>query len=255
MGFILSIRSVIQFFALSAGLLLLSVSAASAQNAVEILAVHFPPYEMEKPEGGLPGFDVEVYREAFDRVGRKGSVAFLPWKRAVHLSKTGRAPGVLSCAYKPSRDKDFIFSDVLSYATRGYYVRPEFDASGRVELDIAKGQTVTAVTGYTTEKTMQELGVTIDPSPTDIAAIRKLVNRRVDMFFTSKESADYIGRPVNLANSMKFLTVKTIPYYVCFSRSWPNAEKLVEEFNRGLRVLRSEGRYEEIHAKYSAKTS
>lgn len=233
-----------------------SLAFAQAQaDDVEILAVDFPPYEMEEPQGGLPGFDVEVFIEAFARSGRQASVAFLPWKRAVHLSRTGRAAGVLSCAYRQEREEDFIFSDTISQATRGFYVRPDFDMAGTVEVEAARDQSVTAVTGYVTEKTLVDLDIAIDPSPTDEAALQKLINRRVDMFYTSKEAADYIGRPYNIAESMKFLPVRVIPYYVCFSRKWPGVDSLVRDFNRGLRILHKEGRYQKIHAKYSARTS
>ncbi len=247
--------SVIGVFAAGVGSLLPLAPAARAADPIQILAVHFPPYEIKDPEDDLPGFDVEVLTSAFKRVNRKASVEFLPWKRAVHLAEQGNAAGVLSCAYNAGREKNFIFSDVLSQATRGFYVHPDFDATGPVNVDFAKGYSVTAVSGYVSAKTLTEHKVSFDPSPTDIAAIRKLINRRVEMFYTSQEAADYIGRSDNLANRMKFLPVKVIPYYVCFSRKWPDVEKLVKDFNRGLRILRQDGQYQKIHAKYSARTS
>lgn len=221
-------------------------------KTVEILAVDFPPYEFENPENGLRGFDVEVVEAAFERVGHQAVVTFLPWKRAKKLVADGTAPGLLTCGYRPERETDFAFSSPISGASRGFYTAPGFKGGELADFTDAKGHKVGVVLGYTTEAKMKELNIPYDASTTDVAALMKLNTGRIDMFLTVRENADYLGRQLPFINTLKFHVIKRVDYYLCVSRNWPDYRLLIENFNRGLRLIRSDGTYMSIHSRYRA---
>lgn len=74
--------------------LLVFLPFAHAQKSIPeevlIVATNYPPYEMENPEKGLKGFDVEVAEEAFNRAGIRTRIEFYPWARALEMSEEGK---------------------------------------------------------------------------------------------------------------------------------------------------------------------
>lgn len=109
-------------------------------------------------ENGNPtGTDIDIIDELFSRAGRKVTIECLPWNRAIHYTKNGKADGLFS-AYMTEERKEF--ATYLKYPmhtstfsvfvrngsdlkftsienlhglnigiSRGYSINPEFDAA------------------------------------------------------------------------------------------------------------------------------
>lgn len=233
------------------GLLFYATSYVRAAE-IEILAVDFPPYEIEKPQNNLRGFDVEVVEAAFGRVGGNASFKFVPWKRALRMSQSGQSAGLLTCAKAPEREASYLLSDSISSATAGIYTSKDYVGAALNSPDglaLLEG-TITVVAGYSSEIYLKELGITYDVSSTDVAAIKKIVNGRIDAFLTSKENTDFLMQGLDVEGKLLFHQIEQRLLYLCISRKWPNADRLLDQFNIGLKQLRDEGIYDKIHARY-----
>jgi len=229
---------------------LMSPSVWADEQPLKILAVHFPPYEFESPVNGLKGFDVEVVETVFQRMGAPAKVEFLPWIRAVEIVYAGQAMALLSCGHTKGRDVHVFYSDVISTATHGYFQRkedPDLNYHSLVEL---QGQKIAAVRGYTVQKKLEELDIEHIKSRNDKLALNILIGKRVDIYYGTKESNEFIANQMGIAKEIKFHPFNTKSYHMCFSKKWPGSKELLAKFNDGLAQLKADGDYKKIHDKY-----
>ncbi|WP_419904363.1 substrate-binding periplasmic protein [Kiloniella sp.] len=222
------------------------------ENVLTIHAVNYPPYEIENPDvDSLLGFDVEVAVEAFKRVGRRARVEFRPWKRIVAMAKAGTTMAILSCGKSAGREEYIYYSEPISTATRTYAASIDYSKDVPSSIEEAQGQKILVVSGYVSEKELAAAGVDFEPIIDDDSALRVLINRDFDLFFTTKEFIQYVAGGLGLSKKLQYFdTGKQIPYHLCFSKGWPGSNTLRDIFNKGLAEIRADGTYDAIHARY-----
>ncbi len=72
-------------------ILLTGWSASSYAETVKMAVdADYRPNEINPPENGLRGFDVEVVEAAFARVGITAEMNFIPWSRGKSMTKLGK---------------------------------------------------------------------------------------------------------------------------------------------------------------------
>lgn len=231
-------------------LALVLIQPGLAQERLKLLAFDWPPFAFQDPQDGLPGLDIEIVGAALAQEGITVEYVFLPRKRATRMVAAGETPGVISCSFLPERQRDFLYSNAVSGANRGFYVRRDYAGPILARAGDARGMSVGAVTGYATEAKLREIGITADPSPNDQVAIRKLLEKRIDLFYTVRESTDYHIKDMNLSDQLRFYYLYQVDYHVCFSRKWPGAESLADRLNAGLLKLYDSDIYDRIREKY-----
>ena len=233
----------------------IDTSDAEDIKTVEILGVHYPPYEIEEPSDGRRGYDLEVIEAAFAKVNIKTKFNFVPWNRAKKTVEAGGAAALMSCSYRSEREELYLYSDVISSATRGLYAREGYSGPVVQKLEDVRSQAfsklnIGVVQGYAQEKELKKLEVTYDPAPNDTAGIKKLLSGRTDLFLTTKENTEYLLHEMGETKKLHFFQLLQARYYVCFGKKTPGVEKLRSEFNRGLRILFLNGEYDRIHDNY-----
>ncbi|WP_419902661.1 transporter substrate-binding domain-containing protein [Kiloniella sp.] len=226
------------------------LTARAEEQFLRILAVHWPPYEFETPVNGLRGYDVEVVDEVFRRMGLKVKVEFMPWTRAVALVFTGQAMALLSCGKKKDRDAHLYYSDTLSVSSEGYFMRKEDTGPKFESLVELRGQRITAVRGYVTQKDLVTLGIKHITVNTDESALKALINKRVDIYYASKENNEFIAKQLGFSDKLEFQLFRQITDHLCFSKKWPGSKDMLARFNIGLSELKADGTYKKIHDKY-----
>ena len=228
---------------------------AAADSQALIVATNYPPYEIEHPDGGLRGFDVEVTEEAFRRAGIEATYEFYPWSRCMSMVKEGKATAVLSAVYKKERKKTMIFSDPISSMTDILLVHKDYEGPKLAKLkDLGKLKLLAGVAkGAFTEKSLIEYGVPYDVSPNDDIVLKKLLDKRIDVVPAVLESILYQMKNEGGADRFKWFLmedVKTNEFHLAFSRKWPNVEKIAARFNHHLKEMKQDGAYDAIHRKY-----
>ena len=213
--------------------------------------MNYPPYEIAKPEGGLRGTDVEVIDVAFERVQISTEFKFFPWSRALEMAKQGVTTGTFSCAHTLEREKLFIFSDPLSQSDDAYFVRRDFDGfePANYEED-AKGLKVGAVLAWWQVKSMESAGANLVSYRTMELVFKGLLHGTIDYAVLPLQGGQFLALQLGISKSVRYLKVREKNIYLCFSKKWKNVEAIVPRFNDGLAIIKKDGTYDRIHAKY-----
>jgi len=227
----------------------LSYSSLQAETVV-LISLDYPPYEFQTPQNGLRGFDVEVIEEAFKRVNTSAVVKFLPWKRGIEQTKAGSFAGIFSCSHRVEREEYLIFSAPISRQTEGYFVRSDFAGFVPTNLKAAKELKVATVLGWAATKTMDEAGANVTEYRTVGLVFRDLLKGIIDYSYLPLEGPIYKAMNLGISKDLRFIKVREKNLYICFSKQWPNIEKIVQKFNEGLAAVRKDGSYDRIHARY-----
>jgi len=231
--------------------LLLSLYVPLQAETLVFSTMNYPPYEIAEPEDGLRGTDVEVIEAVFKRFQISTEFKFLPWKRALEMTKLGQFPGIFSCGYSLERAETLIFSEPLASSTDGYFVRRDFDGfePSNYEED-AKGLKVGSVLGWWQAKAMEEAGADVVTYRSQELTFRDLLKGLIDYAAMTLEGSQFWAKKFGISGEVRYLPTKKKSIYLCFSKKWPGIEEIVRKFNEGLAAVRADGTYDAIHAKY-----
>jgi polar amino acid transport system substrate-binding protein len=228
--------------------------AANAETgehpAVKILATDYPPFEMEQAIDGLRGFDHEVVAEVFKRKKLKTEIVYIPWSRALSNARKGEADALLSCAYTEERTNDFYYSEAISQEVYGVYFRKDLKIPHLIQLQDLNEYSVAAVSGYIASADLEELEMSSQKVPSDLAGLKMLALNRFDFFYTGKAIADFLIKRNAMQGSFDFRLLSSKDYYLCFSKKAARGTELLDLFNEGLAEIQADGTYEAIHSKY-----
>ncbi|NRA18825.1 MAG: transporter substrate-binding domain-containing protein [Oceanospirillaceae bacterium] len=239
-----------KLLALSSFILLAVLSSADERGTLSIAAEHYPPYEMKEPINGLRGFDYEVSVKALSIAGYETEVEFLPWKRVIQYAEKGIVVGILSCAFNKERENYIIFSDPISAAVDGFYVRKKFSGPKPTSLEDVKEERVGSVFGYASTQELESIGFVPMTARNTEMAISLLLKKRFDYLYIGQQSTDFIIKELGVSDLLDFYPIHKIDYHLCFSKRYEGIKPIVKAFNAALLVLRKNGTYRAIHDKY-----
>lgn len=224
-------------------------SALSA-DVITVLAVDYPPFELENPVDGLHGHDHEVVLEAFQRKGLPAEIIYMPWTRAVSDSRNGLSPGLLSCAYNDDRAQVYYFSDPISTDVYGLYYRRGFQPDSIRNFNDLRGKSVAAVAGYIGFEALAKAGVDPIDVRSDIEGLKMLKLGRFDYLYSGKPANDFHIMQLGMSEDFDFLELQGWDQHLCLSKAFPGAQDLLKVFNEGLAEIKADGTYQAIHARY-----
>ncbi|WP_020408308.1 substrate-binding periplasmic protein [Hahella ganghwensis] len=235
------------------GTIQVAYASSLAENRITLVTTNYPPYEIENPEDGLPGYDVEVIQEAFRRADIHAEILFIPWKRAVRQLRTGDSIAGFSVTDAPERRDMCAFSDPISTLTPVLAVRADYD--GFVPKTLAESTKLYGIglNGYAYQNELKEIGAPHAILTSDEQALLFLIRSRADVFYTAKESTQYIAKSMGISEKIRYLELedKSIDnFHVCFSKAWPGHQHYLKIFDRELNGMKEDGTYDRIHRKY-----
>jgi polar amino acid transport system substrate-binding protein len=140
----------------------------------------------------------------------------------------------------------------------GFYVRNDNPLKFKHPSDV-KGYTVGVYgpsnTSFFLEKIKTEIkDLTIDMTPDDIAAFKKLSLGRVTAVYSNRDVGNDLIAKLGLTN-LRYAGVHTkLKYYIGFSQKFTD-KKLVDQFNQTFRSLHKHGVIQEILAKYKMEAA
>ena len=118
-------------------------------------------------------------------------------------------------------------------------------------MEDAKGYKVLVISGYAAEKELIAANIPYEPIIDDPSALRVLLNRDYDLFYSAREYVQYVAGGMKIADKVQYFdTGKQVFFHLCFSKKWPDSIALRDQFNQGLAEIRADGTYDAIHAKY-----
>lgn len=222
-----------------------------ADSSVVFACNEFPPYKMENSASGLAGFDVEFLKEAFMRVGISLNIQYMPWKRALEEARQGRVNGVCSCSHTKEREKYLSFSSPLGKASAGLFSLTENNFARLGTIEAIGSQSVGVIRGYNILKNLYAAGTeNIIELSSERQGLQLLLKGRLDYYYSYESPARFYLARLKQSDKISYDEIDFSNYYSCFSKSSEGSEILLEKFNAGLALIKEDGTYDKILAKY-----
>ena len=212
----------------------------------------FAPFNYEVG-GVVSGPAADIIRKICSELKFECSLHLLPWRRAQDEVANGIAHGLFVIGWNEERAKSLYFSPPILNTEYGFFVRNDNPLKFKQNADV-KGYTVGVFgpsnTATALEKIKAEIKeLTIDMTPDDEAAFKKLSLGRVDAVFSNRDVGYDFMRSLNLKNIRYSGRQQSLKYYIGFSQKFTE-KKLVDQFNATFRDLRKRGVIQQILAKY-----
>ncbi len=193
------------------------------------------------------GYMSHIVSEAFAEEGIEVEYVFLPWKRGFEDAKSGKFEGTLIWGYNDERAKDFLYSDTVArLGTSLFHMKGKALEWDKPE-DLAKYK-MGGVIGYAygIEELEKQGVLKVDRIGKDVGNYKKLAAGRLDVVLEDTEVGHETLNKMNLTDKITAdaKTLKSRDYSVIFSKKSPNAQRLLDAFNRGLKKLQDDGRYQ-----------
>jgi polar amino acid transport system substrate-binding protein len=210
------------------------------------------PAAQDQPEG----FAVDLVRAAFAVKGIKVEFLLVPFTRCMRYAETGRAAGCFNATITADNETLFhwhappMFEEELSIFARA-------DASGEARsLSDLKGRTVGYTNGYTYPSAfMQDASIRKFGASSDQYLLRMLISGRVDYILLNRTPGDLrINASAEFAGKAKRVGRLSLDsFWVAFSKTHPDGQRMAELFGQGLSELRRNGSYQRMLNEFRRK--
>jgi polar amino acid transport system substrate-binding protein len=240
-------------FILSCALIgIMPPSIASAPKQVILATTEYPPYYGEL----LPnqGVITEIIREAFKHAGYEVKIKFLPWKRALEMTRQGEFNALFTAWYRKEREQWFGFSDPLPIVNEiGFYKRKDRKVSYRTIEDL-QAYKIGIVRGYSNPAEFDRAKLDTEEVTEDRLNIQKLAVGRIDLALIDKIIGQHIidTELPESAQKLEWLDppLKIDNQYLMFSKKFDDYQEKIADFNRGLRQIIEAGIVKAIIVKH-----
>ncbi|GLQ31762.1 substrate-binding periplasmic protein [Litoribrevibacter albus] len=228
-----------------AGLVFSSVVAQSQE--ITLANGEWAPYLSEDLKHA--GYMSHIVSEAFKEEGITVKYVFLPWKRGFEDAKDGKYEGSLIWGYNEDRAKDFYYSEPVADLGTSLFYQTGKGIDWSKPEDLAKYK-IGGVIGYAygIEELEKQGVVKVERIGKDVNNYKKLAAGRLDIVLEDTEVGHETVSKLGLSDKITAhpKTLKSRKYSVIFSKKIPNAEQLMEAFNRGLAKIKADGRYQQF---------
>lgn len=226
-----------------------AVSCAENTSNFTIVFEEYPPYEYME-NGEAHGYNVDIIREAFSRMGIFPRFEAMSWKRGLFELKNGSILA-LSCGFKnPEREQFAMFPrNYLHLETNAVFVRKDNDSIK--SLEDLKYRTVGAVEGYTYGPDFDHLpGVRFDKVSSNPLLVRMLAENRVDAIAGNVRVIHYLSHHFDVQDKIRpVFEISRAPLYLMFSRMLgKKSSYLVQRFDQAMDAMKADGTLERMRS-------
>jgi polar amino acid transport system substrate-binding protein len=230
-----------------------TVTTTAAPAAELILNTQdFAPFSYEV-NGAVAGPAADVIRRVCEDMKLTCTMRLLPWRRAQQEVQEGKAHGMFVIGWNAERAKWLHFSPPLLNTEYGFFVREDNSLRFQQNADV-KGYTVGVYGPSNTATALEAIkaevkDLTIDVTPDDEAAFKKLALGRVQAVFSNRDVGHDLLRKLAIANVRYAGRQQGLKYYIGFSQKFAD-KAVVDDFNATFRALHKQGVVREILGRY-----
>ena len=244
---------------LALGLCLFLPLPLIADQPAPIRLVAVATFPMAYPVDGTPsGFQVDLIREIFRRVGRPVTIEFLPWARCIEEAKNGEVDGIFSIFKTPERESYLLYGaeslqqmPISFFARKGAGIRFDGDVAAMARYRIGvvnktfNGPRVAQAIAAGSLKDFSD-------SNSFETIVRMLAHGRVDLVVGFAQAVSGAAATEKLSGKIEELAppVDVIPGFLAFTRKRDFAE-MDRAVDKALSAIRADGTYESIARGYS----
>ncbi len=235
------------------------MSAVPPQCSLTMGFDAWEPYQYMTVGNTVTGLDVELVRAVAANMQCELNIVQGSWVELLGLLKEGKIDFVLGASVTEDRQSFAYFSEPYRQEQFALYVRA--DDAGLAVTDIksfaSAGHKLGIVNEYYYGDEIAELYASTQFRPQFVGAIisemnmARLLDEEIDGFLEDSFVATSILRRKGLDGLIKphQITLGNNDVFVMFSKATVE-EQLVEEFNRGLATIKSNGLYQQIVQRY-----
>ncbi len=227
---------------------------ATAKETVTIGSGEWIPLTGENIKHG--GFCGHVVSEAFKLAGYNVQFNYAPWKRVLSRLKEGEDDASLCWIKNAEREKSFLYSDTIMVQKKVFFHRKDFDFNW-VSLDDLGQYKIGSVRGWSLgeelDKAQKEGKINVNYTNSDVQNFKKLLLGRIDLYPSELVVGYTTMQKITTPANMRLITNHKKPiiesnYYLILSKKIPKPRlnKLLKDFNKGLKLLKGSGQYEKM---------
>jgi polar amino acid transport system substrate-binding protein len=229
----------------------LIVYRASAEEIITISTLEYAPWTGKNMK--FNGFVNHVITEAFQRSGYTVEFTYLPWKRGVIETKSGKYSALSYVYFSKDREKEFYLSDPISEEKIVLFHLKSNPIKDWKTLEDLKNYKFGATRGYTYTKDFWDAAkskrIMVDITNADLQNFKKLLAGRIDIFPSGLVNGNSILQKEFNPSIPPLISFHPKPLsktrgHLAFTKSRKNSESLVRIFNQGLAKLKKEGLYD-----------
>jgi polar amino acid transport system substrate-binding protein len=229
-----------------------AVATAAAAAELILNTQDFAPFNYEV-NGVVSGPAADVIRRVCGDMKVTCTMRLLPWRRAQQEVQEGKAHGMFVIGWNAERAKWLHFSPPLLNTEYGFFVREDNPLRFQHNADV-KGYTVGVFGPSNTATALDAIkaeikDLTIDMTPDDEAAFKKLALGRVQAVFSNRDVGHDLLRKLAISNVRYAGRQQGLKYYIGFAQKFTD-KALVDDFNATFRALHKQGVVREILARY-----
>jgi len=230
--------------------ILLMLPFLSMAKSVVLGAMEYPPYYGR----GLKNFGplIEIVVESYRHSGYEVEIVFLPFARAIYLSKAGEIDGVVGAWYSKERAESLLYSTPMIDNQVGFFKRAGEEIAYKDFSDLKRqGYRLGSVNGYMLPAGLLESGITIYYVSREDQLLKILRGKRVDLVVLDKGAAQYALKQPRLSgvgNNVEWMdpTLERNPQHLIISKKTAQADEKMDAFNRGYKFLIESGAVKKI---------
>lgn len=228
--------------------------SAFSQRTISVASINWEPYTGEN----LPsyGFHGEITVEAFKRVGYTVEISFHPWARALDMAMNGEVDCLLTVYHTAEREESLYFSEPVTYANVVLWKNVGSNVPDSINSlqDLKDFRIVYLRGGAITPEFDAADYLKKVPSTTQAQAIQMLAAGRADLYASGLENVNFLMNHTFPEFAGKFTPIdpplRTRRVFNVFPKSVSDSSKIVEDFNRGLQMLKDDGTLDSILKKH-----
>ncbi len=224
------------------------VTESVSRETIRLATVQWEPYYGR----GLKnqGYISEITRKAFERAGYEVEIRFMPWKRAIHDTKNGHYDGLMGLYHTKERAEWLNYSESIAAIRIVLFSHKEKDITYSKLSDL-KPYKIGIERGFAyTEEFDSADFLQKEPVREGMLNYKKLLKGRIDLVAASEKVFLHMvnSKGENASDKLRVieppLTVSRI--YNGITRKKKGHEKIVADFNQGLKQIKQDGTFDEI---------
>lgn len=243
------ISTIIAFFIIFSG-------TTAFGETITLATLNWAPFYGEKlPENG---FFAALSREAFKRAGYDMKLKFMPWNRALEMSKTGKFDGLLGAYYSEEREEHFVFTVPVSQNQESFFQKKGGNISFST-LDDLKSYKIGGLLGGAPTKELKAKGFKVEGTANELTSVKKVNAGRLDLLIMGKQNLYYA-----MSNDPEYKAFKdaldvieppfkSYDLYCPITKKRPDAKTIADKFNAALEQMKADGTYDAILARFGQK--
>jgi len=236
-----------------------TTSAPALNRSITIATGEYPPWV----GSSLPhqGYVNHIIKEAFASQGLEVEFVYLPWKRAFEETRQGKFDATSYWYDNDERREAMLFSDRVITNRLVFFQRQDAPKVQWKNVEDLAPYRMSITLGYTYS---EEFYAAIDSKilnpiivSSDVQNLKLLMAKRVDLFATDEMSGYYMAAQLSI-DPRKLAVIEPALIkpqgYLLAGKINPDSQLIINTFNRGLRTIKANGKYQKILSRIDASS-